>query len=109
MVLKFGTAAAEFIELLLINVLVGVAQVDKYVSIFLKPSLILQVFQSLGWLNTELGTSLLVSVLGFSFSTLIVLNGNAEFIDRNNVYHVVSHDLQGVSLMDLIFDLKTFL
>ena len=109
MVLEFGTAAVETIELLLINILVGVTQVDKHASIFIKPSLILQVLQGLGWLNTELGTSLLVSILGLSFSTIIVLNGKAKFIDRLNEHHVVGHDLQGVGLVDLIFDLETFL
>ena len=82
-----------------------VSHIPEDVRVSSKPVRVFQVFEHFGWLNSMLGAHLLVRVLPVSLLSIThkdVVAKQANIIDK---VHVVTHDQNIVSLVDLTFDL----
>ena len=94
---------------LLVVCSVWVSHVDKDFSILLKPILVFKVLKCFCCLDPELGASLLVFVFRFNLCSFLLLNVLAKLTDFLDEVHVICHNLQSVSLMNLTFNIKTLL
>ena len=60
-------------------------------------------------LDSVLGTSLLVFVLRFSLCPFLLLDVFTKLADFLDEVHIIGHNLESVSLVNLTFNLKTLL
>ena len=86
-----------------------VAKVAEDTRVFIEPVRVFQILQVAGRLDAVLRTELLVLVFFVLLVLLQLLDIAAHLADPMNEVHVVSHDLQIVSLVDLALNLEALL
>ena len=111
--IDLGTAMFPFVpqleKRLFVLVTDWVAQVLKHFLVGLEPVRILEVFEDLGWLDSVLGALILVGVVCVCLTRVQCRNVLSDIADLLDEIHIVGHDLQVVSFVDLRLDLKTLL
>ena len=85
-----------------------VSYVDQNFRILFKPVLVCQVLKCFCCLNPKLSASLLVFVHRFSLCPFQLLNVLTKLTNLLDEVHVICHDLQSVSLVNLTLNIKSF-
>ena len=99
-VLTFFTQVVESLVVLTTD---RVSHIPEDVRVFAEPVRVFQMFESFGWLNSMLGAHLLIIVLRISLLTIAFRDIYAKLGEVGDQVHVVSHDENVVSLVDLTF------
>jgi len=111
--IDLGTAMFPFVpqleKCLFVLVTDGVAQVLKHFLVGLEPVWVLEVFEDLGWLDSVLGALILVGVVCVCLTRVQCRDVLSDIADLLDEVHIVGHDLQVVSFVDLRLNLKTLL
>ena len=97
------------IQCLIILVLDGIAQVLEYFCILTEPVGVVEVVETLGGLDTVPGAKVLIRIVRINLTLSYLNNVVSNVTDLLYKIHIVRHDLQVISLMDLAFNLKALL
>lgn len=87
----------------------GAHRVPQHVRVLIKIVLVLEFFEGAGWLDAVARTHLLVLVLSIDAFFLFLDDVLTNIAYSKDQVHIVGHDLQVVSLVDLAFDLEALL
>ena len=85
-----------------------IAYISEHSGILLEIPRVLEVFKLLGWLNTILCAHLFILILLVRLLSLPFLNRISQFTAFFNQIHVVAHDQNMISFVNLPFDLESF-
>ena len=86
-----------------------ISDVSEHRCVLLEISRVLEVLELLGWLDSELCAQLLVLVLLVHPIALTITNFVSQVTARRDQIHVVAHNQDVVSSVDLPFDIKSLL
>ena len=99
----------ELLESLVVLASSWVTNSAQHARILLQPVVIVEVLESLCRLNAILGAHLLILVLSLHFLLVLPLDAVTHGTNLLDQLHVVSHNLQVVSLVDLTLNLEALL
>ncbi len=97
------------IQCFIILVLDRIAQVFEYFCVLTEPVGVVEVVEGLSWLDTVPGAQVLVRIVRVDLALSYLNNVVSNITDLLYEIHIVSHDLQVISFMDLAFNLKALL
>ena len=101
--------AAQIVKCFVILTAGGPHRIPQHVRVLIEIVLVLEFFERAGWLDAIARTHLLVLVLSIDAFFLFLDDVLTNIRYSTDQVHIVGHDLQVVSLVDLTFDLEALL